>query len=345
MLMIFDDREQAARLLAERLAAHAGQDPLVLAVPRGAVPMGRVIAERLGGELDVVLVRKLGAPGEPEFALGAVDEGGRMLLNADALTYAKRDWLEAEAAREFERIRARRAQYTPVRAPIDPSGRVVIVVDDGVATGATLVAALRAVRACGPSRLIAATAVAAPDALARLADEADEVVCLDAPRGFAAVGQFFRDFSQVEDDAVIGLLAEPVGHAYFDHEADVGIEAVGATPEAAFVAAARGMFAIMAELDAVRPQQGVSFEFDEPDLELALVTWLNRLLTEARTHGLVFSRFRLCRAGDGHWIGEAVGEPWRDTLVRGTEVKGATFTALALRQEQDLWRLRCVVDV
>lgn len=207
--MIFKDRDEAARLLAERLERWKGQRPLVLAVPRGAVPMGRVIADVLGGDLDVVLVRKLGAPGNPEFALGAVDERGEVYLNAYATAWASREFLDAEAAREKRTIAARRAQYTPVRSPLDPKGRVCIVVDDGIATGATLIAALRAVRTRKPQRLIAAVGVAPPDTLARLEGEADEVVCLHAPEYFGAVGQFFADFSQVEDDEVVKLLAAP----------------------------------------------------------------------------------------------------------------------------------------
>ena len=208
--MFFKDRAEAARLLTERLADWKGRRPLVLAVPRGAVPMGRIVADALGGDLDVVLVRKLGAPGNPEFALGAVDEHGGVYLNPYATSYASREFLDAEAARERATIARRRALYTPVRPPLDPKGRVCIVIDDGIATGATLIAALRAVRARKPERLIAAVGVAPPDTLKRLEDEADEVVCLHAPEYFGAVGQFFADFSQVEDDEVVRLLAPPV---------------------------------------------------------------------------------------------------------------------------------------
>jgi len=204
---MFKDRDEAARKLVEFLVHLRGHRPLVLAVPRGGVPMGRIIADGLGGELDVVLVHKLGAPGNPEFAVGAVDEEG----DVEVADWARRlgvpeDYLQEEARRQSERLRERRRLYTPVRAPIERGGRVVIVVDDGVATGATMKSALRLVRKAGPERLVAAVAVAPPDALESLREAADEVVCLDSPRAFQAVGQFFRNFDQVEDDAVVRAL-------------------------------------------------------------------------------------------------------------------------------------------
>jgi predicted phosphoribosyltransferase len=209
--MIFRDRIDAAERLADALSSYRGTRPLVLAVPRGAVPMGRVIAQRLGGELDVVLVRKLRAPFSPEFAVGAIDETGWAYIAPHARQAgADEEYLQAEKAEQMATLRRRRAQYTPARPPIDPAGRVVIVVDDGLATGATMIAALHAVRARGPSKLVCAVPVAAQDSLAAVQPYADEVVCLDAPWDFGAVGRFYRDFAQVEDDEVIALLrAEP----------------------------------------------------------------------------------------------------------------------------------------
>ena len=208
---MFRDRQDAANQLAEALEPYAGRNPLVLAIPRGAVPMGRVIAQRLGGELDVVLVRKLRAPFSPEFAVGAIDETGWAYIAPHARQAgADEEYLQAEKAEQMATLRRRRAQYTPARPPIDPAGRVVIVVDDGLATGATMIAALHAVRARGPSKLVCAVPVAAQDSLAAVQPYADEVVCLDAPWDFGAVGRFYRDFAQVEDDEVIALLrAEP----------------------------------------------------------------------------------------------------------------------------------------
>ena len=207
---MFISRLDAARQLVSRLAQYRGQHPLVLAIPRGAVPMGRVLADALGGELDVVLVRKLSAPGDPEFAVGAIDETGWVYL-ADyaAAVGADQRYLEAEQRAQIELMRQRRAVYTPARAPIDPGGRIVIVVDDGLATGATMMAALHAVRAKAPKRLVCAVPVAAPDSLRRVQAHADEVICLEAPANFHAVGQFYRDFRQVEDSEVIAVLAKP----------------------------------------------------------------------------------------------------------------------------------------
>jgi predicted phosphoribosyltransferase len=207
--MAFRDREQAAHLLAQRLTDYRGQRPLVLGIPRGAVPMAKIIAEALEGELDVVLVHKLGAPGQPELAIGSVDEAGHLYLSdyiGDlGITEA---YIAREKAAQLETLHKRRAMYTPIRPPLDPAGRVVIVVDNGVATGASMIAALRAVRAKQPAKLIAAVAVAPPSALKQMAAEADEVVCLEAPDVFYAVGQFFEDFSQVSDAEVVTILRQ-----------------------------------------------------------------------------------------------------------------------------------------
>lgn len=206
---MFQDRADAARRLAARLQAYQGQNPLVLAIPRGAVPMGRVIAQQLGGELDVVLARKLHAPFLPEVAVGAVDESGWTYVSPHAGRLgADSDYVAQETRTQLQALRARRALYTPIRAPIDPAGRTVIVVDDGLATGATMVAALHGLRARHPARVVCAVSVASPEALALVRPLADEVVCLEAPPDFEAVGQFYRDFAQVEDDEVIRLLKD-----------------------------------------------------------------------------------------------------------------------------------------
>ncbi|MEW9898412.1 phosphoribosyltransferase family protein [Chitinivorax sp. PXF-14] len=210
--MKFRDRMHAAALLGQALQRYRGQRPLVLAIPRGAVPMGRALADALGGELDVVMVRKIGAPFQPEFALAAVDEAGWVYRNphggSDAQTLR---YIEAERERQLALIRERRARYTPGRGPADPRGRVVIVVDDGLATGATMIAALHALRDKQPARLVCAVPVAPSDVLSKIGPLADEVVCLATPTDFSAVGQFYERFDQVEDAEVVAVLHGTAG--------------------------------------------------------------------------------------------------------------------------------------
>lgn len=207
--MEFRDRRHAGRLLARGLASYRGRNPLILAIPRGGVPLGRIIADALGGELDVVLVHKLGAPGNPEFAIGSISEDGRVELGRHAREpEVGRADLEAEILAERELLRHRRALYTPVKKPADPARRIVIVVDDGLATGFTMLAALRSLRARKPARLVAAVPVSPPDTLARVQAMADETLCLHTPESFGAVGRYYRDFSTVSDEEVVGLLGE-----------------------------------------------------------------------------------------------------------------------------------------
>jgi predicted phosphoribosyltransferase len=204
--MQFENREHAAALLVERLRPdYKNKNPLVLGIPRGALPMAKIIANALGGELDVVLVHKLSHPESPELAIGAIDESGSAFVS-DWAADLDPEYLEAEKQRQLEVLRRRRAIYTPLHAPINPRGRIVIVVDDGIATGSTMTAALRAVRARNPKELVGAVAVASTEAARAMLHECDALICLKIPHEFYAVGQFFNDFSQVTDEDVVEIL-------------------------------------------------------------------------------------------------------------------------------------------
>lgn len=207
---MFKDRTEAAHLLAERLLRYRGQTPLILAIPRGAVPMGLVLAQQLGGEFDVVLVHKLCAPFQPELAIGAIDESGYATLAPHATSVgATPAWITAEKTRQLRVLQQRRHQYSPWRKPVPVHQRVVIVVDDGLATGATMVAALTATRRGLPARLVCATPVASCEALALVGPLCDETVCLSVPPLFQAIGQFYEHFPQVSDEEVARDLQQP----------------------------------------------------------------------------------------------------------------------------------------
>lgn len=204
---MFKDRLDAARQLSKALKKYEGQNPLILAIPRGAVPMSAWIADVLHGQMDVVLVRKLRAPFQPEVAIGAVDETGRAYLSPCAATPGiDPQYVKDEIKLQMQTLKARRRQYSQIRAPIPVQGRVVIVVDDGLATGATMMSALKAVRQHHPQRLVCAIPVASPDALAQIKPLADETVCLHAPEDFMAVAQFYQQFPQVDDAQVMASL-------------------------------------------------------------------------------------------------------------------------------------------
>lgn len=205
---IFNDRADAARALAERLHEYRGRDPLILAIPRGAAPMGQILAQQLGGELDVVLVHKLGAFYNPELAIGAIDESGWTYLSPLIGELGEsHEMIEQTKAGQLDALKARRARYTPFAPPLDPQGRIAIVVDDGLATGATMIAALHAVRARKPAELVCAVPVAAADSLALVSPLADKVVVLQVPPYFGAVSQFYRHFPAVTDEEVTKILS------------------------------------------------------------------------------------------------------------------------------------------
>ena len=209
--MKYADRGDAGRRLASRLAHLKDRQPVVLALPRGGVAVGFEIAQALDAALDIVLVRKIGVPWQPELALGAVTDG------ASPETFVDRDlatsldipdsYISKETARQLEEIERRRKLYCEGRPAVEVAGRTAIVVDDGIATGATMRVALQAERRHGPARLVLAVPVAPPDTLAALGREADEAVCLETPIGLGAIGFYYRDFHQLSDAEVTDLLA------------------------------------------------------------------------------------------------------------------------------------------
>lgn len=212
MSRYFTDRREAGRRLAAALARFKDQHPVVLAIPRGGVAIGVEVAAELDAPLDLVLVRKIGAPFQSELAVAAVVDGehAETVLNEDLVRvmHLPDDYIKREAARQLEEIERRRKLYLGGRPRAQIEGRTAILVDDGIATGATVRAALLAVRRSHPRRLVLAVPVASPDTIDRLAKDADEIVCLEAPDGFFAIGQFYIDFSQLSDEDVTGLLRQ-----------------------------------------------------------------------------------------------------------------------------------------
>ena len=208
----FENRTVAGRALGERLARMNLADPVVLALPRGGVPVALEVARVLNAPLDLLLVRKIGVPWQPELAVGAVMDGGEPVLVVEPAVQAEagidRRYIEQRAAQELQEIERRRALYLANRAREPLAGRTAIVVDDGIATGTTVRAALRGLRQRGPARRVLAVPVAPPDTVAALRAETDDIVCLAQPEPFGAIGYFYRDFHQLTDDEVVALLAQ-----------------------------------------------------------------------------------------------------------------------------------------
>jgi predicted phosphoribosyltransferase len=207
----FANRRHAGRVLATRLRAYAGRDDvLVLALPRGGVPVAYEVAQALGAALDVFVVRKLGVPRQPELAMGAIASGGIRVLNEDVVHWYRipPDVIDAVARTEERELTRRELAYRGGRPAVPIAGKVVVLIDDGLATGSTMRAAIEAVRRLTPARVIVAVPVGAPETCGELRDVADEVVCARTPAPFSAVGVWYEDFSQTTDDEVTRLLRE-----------------------------------------------------------------------------------------------------------------------------------------
>ena len=215
--MRFRDRTDAGRRLAAKLRDYAGRDDvLVLALPRGGVPVGAEVARALGAPLDVFLVRKLGVPGREELAMGAIASGGVRVMNPDVVDQLRIPprWVDAVAAEEAEELARREVAYRDGRPAPDVRGKTVILVDDGLATGASMKAAVAALRRLGPAEVVVAVPVGAAETCQELGEMADAVVCAETPDPFYAVGSWYADFDQTTDEEVRELLAsgrEPVG--------------------------------------------------------------------------------------------------------------------------------------
>jgi len=230
--MLFTDRHEAGEALASRLIGLIGQNPLVLAIPRGGVVVAAPVARRLAAPLDVVVPRKIPSPHNEELAVGAVAEDGTIYLDETLVAYlgVTQEYLRREAARQIEEIQRRTRLYRRSRPAQEIRGRTVILVDDGVATGYTVLAALRYLRRQQPRQLVLAIPVASPDTLLKLREEADKVVVVSSPEPFYAVGQFYRDFTQTTDEQVIELLDEGLRGSEAHSRSEPGPEIQGAAP-------------------------------------------------------------------------------------------------------------------
>jgi predicted phosphoribosyltransferase len=208
--MMYQDRSDAGRRLAKALAKYKGSNAVVLALPRGGVPVAAEVAAALNAPLDLILVRKIGVPNQPELAMGAVVDGTAPIVvrNEEVieLSGTTADEFDAVCKRELAEIERRRQLYIGDRSGAEITGQVVIVIDDGIATGATTRAALRAIRNRKPKELVLAVPVAPPDTITGLRKEVDALICLETPEFFGAIGNFYRDFRQVSDQEVVAIL-------------------------------------------------------------------------------------------------------------------------------------------
>lgn len=207
----FEDRKEAGRLLAASLKGLSGKDTVVLGIPRGGIVIANEISRALNSELDIILSRKIGAPGNPELAIGSVGENGRFFLNKNLALRVRADktYIETEKARQLTEIKNRIRLFRQFKANVPLKGKTVIITDDGVATGATMQAALWECRGEDPKKLIAAVPVGARESVELLAEHADEMIVLRAPENLGAIGQFYKNFEQTSDEEVLEILKQP----------------------------------------------------------------------------------------------------------------------------------------
>jgi putative phosphoribosyl transferase len=209
---IFKDRTEAGKMLASAMTFLKGtKDLIVLAIPRGGVPVAKEVAMALGAPLDLVVTRKIGAPSQPELAVGAVTQDGEIILDGELIRAldVSTDYLKRESARQVKEIASRMKKYRGDRPYPSLDGKTVVIVDDGIATGSTIRAAIQSVRGRNAAKIIVAAPVGPPDGVAELRKIVDRVVCLSTPDYFEAIGEFYEEFEQVDDDAVTRLLGEP----------------------------------------------------------------------------------------------------------------------------------------
>jgi putative phosphoribosyl transferase len=209
---MFKDRTEAGRMLADALAFLKGEkDVIVLAIPRGGVPVAKEVAAALGAPLDLVVTRKIGAPSEPELAVGAVTQDCEIMIDAELMRLlgVSADYLERESARQVKEIGSRMKKYRGDRPYPPLDGKTVVIVDDGIATGSTIRAAIQSVRGKNAAKIIVAAPVGPPERVAELSKMVDRVICLSMPEYFEAIGQFYEEFDQVDDDTVRRILGDP----------------------------------------------------------------------------------------------------------------------------------------
>ncbi|MEM1575333.1 MAG: phosphoribosyltransferase [Nitrososphaerota archaeon] len=206
--MLFKDRTQAGQRLAEKLLEYKDKDVIILAIPRGGVVVAYEIAKVLNAPLDLIIPRKIGAPYQPELAIGAVTQDGTIILNEDIVSYLPipENYIKAEAERQKKEIERRLIKYKGSTIEPNVENKIVIIVDDGIATGATMIAAIVSIRKKKPLKIVVAIPVAPPESLEKIKEYADEIVCLQTPEPFFAIGQFYERFEQLEDEEVIDLL-------------------------------------------------------------------------------------------------------------------------------------------